>query len=68
MLHRNHLSSVVGTEHLRPHHATLAIFVIYVTEEFLMFQTVPFNMNFPRGIYDKLMLTIRGQIKPDAKM
>ncbi|CAM4685759.1 unnamed protein product [Leuciscus chuanchicus] len=29
---------------------------------------VPFNMNFPRGIYDKLMLTIRGQIKPDAKM
>lgn len=25
-------------------------------------------MNFPRGIYDKLMLTIRGQIKPDAKM
>ncbi|XP_026097155.1 galectin-3-like [Carassius auratus] len=30
--------------------------------------TVPFNMNFPRGIYDKLMLTIRGQIKPDAKM
>ncbi|XP_030628008.1 galectin-3 [Chanos chanos] len=30
--------------------------------------TVPFNMNFPRGIYDKLMLTIRGQVKPDAKM
>ncbi|XP_056620985.1 galectin-3 [Triplophysa dalaica] len=29
---------------------------------------VPFNMNFPRGIYDKLMLTIRGQVKPDAKM
>lgn len=25
-------------------------------------------MNFPRGIYDKLMLTIRGQIKSDAKM
>ncbi|KAF5908505.1 galectin-3-like [Clarias magur] len=30
--------------------------------------SVPFNMNFPRGIYDKLMLTIRGQVKPDAKM
>ncbi|ROL50509.1 Galectin-3 [Anabarilius grahami] len=29
---------------------------------------VPFNMNFPRGIYDKLMLTIRGQVKPEAKM
>ncbi|XP_051510560.1 galectin-5 [Myxocyprinus asiaticus] len=30
--------------------------------------TVPFNMNFPRGIYDKLMLTIKGQVKPDAKL
>ncbi|KAI5090607.1 vegetative cell wall protein gp1-like, partial [Silurus meridionalis] len=30
--------------------------------------SVPFNMNFPRGIYDKMMLTIRGQVKPDAKM
>ncbi|XP_062857446.1 galectin-3 [Trichomycterus rosablanca] len=30
--------------------------------------SVPFNMNLPRGIYDKLMLTIRGQVKPDAKM
>ncbi|KAK2864071.1 hypothetical protein Q7C36_003225 [Tachysurus vachellii] len=30
--------------------------------------SVPFNMNFPRGIYDKLMLTIKGQVKPDAKM
>ncbi len=35
---------------------------------FSVFQVVPFNMNFPRGVYDKLMLTIRGQIKPDAKM
>ncbi|TSK58027.1 Galectin-3 [Bagarius yarrelli] len=30
--------------------------------------SVPFNMNFPRGIYNKLMLTIKGQVKPDAKM
>ncbi|MCI4389471.1 hypothetical protein PGIGA_G00098440 [Pangasianodon gigas] len=30
--------------------------------------SVPYNRNFPRGIYDKLMLTIRGQVKPDAKM
>ncbi|XP_062406285.1 galectin-5-like [Sardina pilchardus] len=29
---------------------------------------VPYNLNFPRGVYDKLMLTITGQVKPMAKM
>ncbi|KAM9554228.1 uncharacterized protein ACWYII_035646, partial [Salvelinus alpinus] len=30
-------------------------------------QNVPYNLNLQRGIYDKMMLTIMGQIKPNAK-
>lgn len=29
---------------------------------------VPYNLNLVRGVYDKMMMTIRGQVKPDAKM
>uniref|UniRef100_A0A4W5KUX6 Galectin n=1 Tax=Hucho hucho TaxID=62062 RepID=A0A4W5KUX6_9TELE len=28
---------------------------------------VPYNLNLQRGIYDKMMLTIMGQVKPNAK-
>ncbi|KAM6954149.1 galectin-5 [Aplochiton taeniatus] len=30
--------------------------------------TVPYNLNLARGIYDKMMMTIRGHVKPNAKM
>ncbi|KAF3849660.1 hypothetical protein F7725_019379 [Dissostichus mawsoni] len=29
---------------------------------------VPFNLNLARGVYDKMMMTILGHVKPDAKM
>ena len=29
---------------------------------------VPYNLNLMRGVYDKMMMTIRGQVKPDARM
>ncbi|XP_033931621.1 galectin-3 [Pseudochaenichthys georgianus] len=30
--------------------------------------SVPFNLNLARGVYDKMMMTILGHVKPDAKM
>ncbi|XP_061609607.1 galectin-3 isoform X2 [Phyllopteryx taeniolatus] len=30
--------------------------------------SVPYNLNLARGVYDKMMMTILGQIKPNAKM
>lgn len=30
--------------------------------------SVPYNLNLARGVYDKMMMTIVGQVKPDAKM
>ncbi|KAJ0027087.1 hypothetical protein NQD34_018087 [Periophthalmus magnuspinnatus] len=30
--------------------------------------SVPYNLNLSRGVYDKMMMTIVGQVKPDAKM
>uniref|UniRef100_A0A8C5GJR8 Galectin n=1 Tax=Gouania willdenowi TaxID=441366 RepID=A0A8C5GJR8_GOUWI len=31
-------------------------------------QSVPYNLNLARGVYDKMMMTILGHVKPDAKM
>ncbi|XP_060948078.1 galectin-3-like [Limanda limanda] len=30
--------------------------------------SVPYNFNLARGVYDKMMLTIQGHVKPNAKM
>ncbi|XP_059898383.1 galectin-3 [Gadus macrocephalus] len=30
--------------------------------------SVPYNLNLSRGIYDKMMITIKGHVKPNAKM
>ncbi|XP_062292846.1 galectin-3 [Scomber scombrus] len=30
--------------------------------------SVPYNLNLARGMYDKMMMTILGHVKPDAKM
>ncbi|KAM9354453.1 uncharacterized protein KZ484_012608 [Pholidichthys leucotaenia] len=30
--------------------------------------SVPYNLNLARGVYDKMMMTILGQVKPNAKM
>ncbi|KAM4522515.1 uncharacterized protein PAE49_002176 [Odontesthes bonariensis] len=30
--------------------------------------SVPYNLNLARGVYDKMMMTILGNVKPDAKM
>uniref|UniRef100_A0A1A8BLY3 Galectin n=1 Tax=Nothobranchius kadleci TaxID=1051664 RepID=A0A1A8BLY3_NOTKA len=30
--------------------------------------SVPYNLNLARGVYDKMMMTIRGYVKPNAKM
>ncbi|KAM7395687.1 hypothetical protein PAMA_007113 [Pampus argenteus] len=30
--------------------------------------SVPYNLNLARGVYDKMMMTILGHVKPDAKM
>lgn len=30
--------------------------------------SVPYNLNLARGVYDKMMMTIVGHVKPDAKM
>lgn len=30
--------------------------------------SVPYNLNLARGVYDKMMMTIVGQVRPDAKM
>lgn len=29
---------------------------------------MPYNLNLARGVYDKMMMTILGQVKPNAKM
>lgn len=29
---------------------------------------MPYNLTLARGVYDKMMMTIRGQVKPEAKM
>ncbi|KAG7240252.1 hypothetical protein INR49_027063, partial [Caranx melampygus] len=31
-------------------------------------RSVPYNLNLARGVYDKMMMTIMGHIKPNAKM
>lgn len=31
-------------------------------------QSVPYNLNLARGVYDKMMMTILGRVKPNAKM
>uniref|UniRef100_A0A3Q1GES1 Galectin n=1 Tax=Acanthochromis polyacanthus TaxID=80966 RepID=A0A3Q1GES1_9TELE len=31
-------------------------------------QSVPYNLNLARGVYDKMMMTILGHVKPNAKM
>lgn len=31
-------------------------------------QSVPYNLNLARGVYDKMMMTIMGHVKPNAKM
>ncbi|TNM95128.1 hypothetical protein fugu_017887 [Takifugu bimaculatus] len=30
--------------------------------------SVPYNLNLARGVYDKMMMTILGRVKPNAKM
>ncbi|XP_072768310.1 uncharacterized protein [Nerophis lumbriciformis] len=30
--------------------------------------SVPYNLNLSRGVYDKMMMTLLGQVKPNAKM
>lgn len=34
----------------------------------LTVQSVPYNLNLARGVYDKMMMTILGHVKPNAKM
>ncbi|TWW69080.1 Galectin-3 [Takifugu flavidus] len=31
-------------------------------------KSVPYNLNLARGVYDKMMMTILGRVKPNAKM
>lgn len=34
----------------------------------VVIQSVPYNLNLARGVYDKMMMTILGHVKPNAKM
>ncbi|KAG8011176.1 Galectin-3 [Nibea albiflora] len=50
------------------HASTLASTYIWTSCESNPKNSVPYNLNLARGVYDKMMMTILGHVKPNAKM